>query len=43
MYAIKVDSLSKQFQKFNALDNVSFQVDEGEIFGFLLEKYIILL
>ena len=35
MYAIKVDSLSKQFQKFNALDSISFQVDEGEIFGFL--------
>ena len=35
MHAIKVDSLSKQFQKFNALDNISFQIEEGEIFGFL--------
>ena len=35
MHAIKVDSLSKQFQKFKALDNISFQIEEGEIFGFL--------
>ena len=35
MHAIKVDSLSKRFQKFKALDNISFQIDEGEIFGFL--------
>jgi len=35
MHAIKVDSLSKRFQKFKALDNISFQIEEGEIFGFL--------
>ena len=35
MNAIKVDSLSKRFQKFKALDNISFQIEEGEIFGFL--------
>ena len=35
MHAIKVDLLSKQFQKFIALDNISFVVEEGEIFGFL--------
>jgi len=35
MHAIKVDALSKQFQKFKAVDNISFQVEEGEIFGFL--------
>jgi len=35
MHAIKVDSLSKRFQKFKAVDNISFQIEEGEIFGFL--------
>ena len=35
MYAIKVDSLSKHFQKFKAVDNISFQIEQGEIFGFL--------
>jgi ABC-2 type transport system ATP-binding protein len=35
MHAIKVDSLSKRFQKFKALDNISFQIEQGEIFGFL--------
>jgi ABC-2 type transport system ATP-binding protein len=35
MHAIKVDALSKQFQKFKAVDNISFQIEEGEIFGFL--------
>ena len=35
MHAIKVDFLSKRFQKFKALDNISFQIEEGEIFGFL--------
>ena len=27
--------LSKRFQKFKALDNIAFQIEEGEIFGFL--------
>ena len=35
MYAIQVNSLSKQFQKFTAVDDISFKVEEGEIFGFL--------
>ena len=35
MHAIKVDLLSKRFQKFKALNNISFQIEEGEIFGFL--------
>ena len=35
MYAIKVDSLSKHFQKFKAVENISFQIEQGEIFGFL--------
>jgi len=35
MYAIKVDSLSKHFQKFKAVNSISFQIEQGEIFGFL--------
>ena len=35
MHAIKVDSLSKHFQKFKAVDDISFQIEQGEIFGFL--------
>ena len=35
MYAIEVNSLTKKFGDFNAVDNISFQVEEGEIFGFL--------
>jgi len=30
-----VDSLTKEFGNFRAVDNISFQVEEGEIFGFL--------
>jgi len=33
--AIGVDSLTKEFGDFKAVDNISFQVEEGEIFGFL--------
>ena len=33
--AIIVDNLTKSFGDLLALDNISFQVDEGEIFGFL--------
>ena len=35
MYAIKIDSLSKEFGKVKAVDNISLQVNNGEIFGFL--------
>lgn len=33
--AIKVENLSKQFGQFKAVDNISFEVSQGEIFGFL--------
>ena len=35
MHAIEVNSLTKKFGNFKAVDNISFQVEEGEIFGFL--------
>ena len=35
MHAIEVDSLTKKFGDFKAIDNISFNVEEGEIFGFL--------
>lgn len=35
MYAIEIDSLSKEFGKVKAVDNISLQVNPGEIFGFL--------
>ena len=35
MEAIKVDLLTKEFGGFKAVDNISFQVEDGEIFGFL--------
>jgi len=35
MNSIEVKSLTKKFGKFTAVDNVSFNVKEGEIFGFL--------
>ncbi len=33
--AIKVKNLTKSFGHFKAVDNISFEVKEGEIFGFL--------
>ncbi len=33
--AITVDRLTKKFGEFTAVDNISFEVDKGEIFGFL--------
>jgi len=33
--AIEVSSLTKKFGDFKAVDNISFNVEEGEIFGFL--------
>jgi len=35
LHAIEVNSLTKKFGDFNAVDNISVQVEEGEIFGFL--------
>ena len=35
MKAIEVDSLTKKFGDFKAVDNISFKIEEGEIFGFL--------
>lgn len=33
--AVRVDHLTRRFGSFTAVDNVSFQVKKGEIFGFL--------
>ena len=33
--AIRADRLTKQFGHFTAVDHISFEVDKGEIFGFL--------
>jgi ABC-2 type transport system ATP-binding protein len=33
--SIEVENLAKKFGKFTAVDHISFQVKEGEIFGFL--------
>ena len=35
MNAIEINSLSKSFKKSVAVDNISLNVEEGEIFGFL--------
>jgi len=35
LHAIDVNSLTKKFGDFKAVDNISVQVEEGEIFGFL--------
>ena len=35
MNAIEVNSLTKKFGDFKAVDSISFNVEEGEIFGFL--------
>lgn len=35
MYSIDVHELTKQFGDFTAVDHISFQVEKGEIFGFL--------
>ncbi|MDR3046696.1 MAG: ABC transporter ATP-binding protein [Bacteroidales bacterium] len=35
MYSIEVENLTKKFGDFTAVDNISFQVEAGEIFGFL--------
>jgi len=35
MYSIEVKNLTKKFGSFTAVDNITFNVKEGEIFGFL--------
>lgn len=35
MKSIEVNKLTKKFGKFTAVDNVSFEINKGEIFGFL--------
>ncbi len=35
MYSISVNDLTKKFGKFTAVDSISFNVEKGEIFGFL--------
>ena len=32
---IQVENLTKRFGDFTAVDNISFEVEKGEIFGFL--------
>ncbi|WP_414703303.1 ATP-binding cassette domain-containing protein, partial [Proteiniphilum sp. UBA5510] len=32
---IKISNLTKKFGNFTAVDHISFDVEEGEIFGFL--------
>lgn len=34
-YAIEVENLTKKFGSFTAVDNISFQIPKGSIFGFL--------
>ena len=34
-YAIETHELTKKFGKFTAVDNVSFTIKNGEVFGFL--------
>lgn len=34
MYSIEVSNLTKKFGSFTAVDDVSFKIKEGEIFGF---------
>jgi len=35
MHSIEVSDLRKNFGPLAAVDGVSFEVDEGEVFGFL--------
>jgi ABC-2 type transport system ATP-binding protein len=35
MNSIEVNNLTKKFGKFTSVDNISFDVKEGEVFGFL--------
>ena len=35
MKAIRVDNLTKMYSHLVAVDHISFEVEEGEVFGFL--------
>ncbi|NUN07855.1 MAG: ABC transporter ATP-binding protein [Ignavibacteriaceae bacterium] len=35
MYSIEVNNLTKKFGSFTSVDNISFKVGEGEVYGFL--------
>ena len=35
LYAIEINSLTKEYGNVKAVDNISLQINEGEIFGFL--------
>ncbi len=35
LHAVEIQSLTKEFARIKAVDNISFNVEEGEIFGFL--------
>jgi len=35
LYPIEINSLTKEFGKVMAVDNISLNVEDGEIFGFL--------
>ena len=35
MNSIEVHNLTKKFEKFTSVNNISFEVGEGEVFGFL--------
>jgi ABC-2 type transport system ATP-binding protein len=35
LYAIEINSLTKEYGKVKAVDNISLQINKGEIFGFL--------
>lgn len=36
---IEVENLSKKYKKLKAIDNLSFEVHEGEILGLLRTKW----
>ena len=36
---IRVENLSKEYKKLKAIDNLSFEVHEGEILGLLRTKW----
>src|SRR5208282_5298333 len=35
MHSVEVKGLTKRYNKFTAVDSISFSVEKGEIFGFL--------